>query len=93
MANRFPTESDDIDNCRTEMQYTRDNNINTKFMTESDDIDLSRFRTHNNIPEPKSKTVNTSSRIYEPIKSYRPFKCDEPIDSDSDKDKCKHSRK
>ena len=91
MTNRFPTESDDIDNYRAETSFIRDNNIDPRFMTESDDLDLSRFRTHNNIPEPKSKTVNSSSRIYEPIKSYKSFKCDKSIDSD--KDKCKYSRK
>jgi len=75
--NRFPTESDDMFNCMVESNYDK-----PKFMTDNDDLNLSKFRTHNNIPEPKSKTKNTSYGLS--VKTYKHFKCTEPLDSDSE---------
>lgn len=57
--------------------------MNPRFMSESDDLDLSRFRTRNNIPEPRSAKTQVHQFSG---KTYKPFKCTKPLDSDSDSD-------
>ena len=92
--NRFPTESDDMFNEMVERNYINDNNIDTRFMSESDDLDLSRWRTHNNIPEPKNKkntSFNLSGTLHKPVKSYKSVKCD-LSESNEDVKKCKYHK-